>query len=608
MIKNQLKKEKGISLVSLTITVIVLLIITNILIYSVSDNMSVGNLKNMQNDINNLRQKVSAYYSKNGRIPAKIKYTNVQSIDSISSATDIGDFYIIDLSALENLTLNYGEDYKNINSSLTQQQINEFTNLYIINETSHNIFYVNGINVNNNIYYTYYGEEGKDTQAVDLRYVENIQIPSGYSYLEGTKSTGIKIKSNANNAEYIWIVQDEKLENIPNNIQVQNEEEFKESVNIYKGYYKSTSDNSVIYLSMEEEWTPTYDKSGKYKDKNNNIVTVPRGFQVCTTPKKNTVEDGLIIRNPDTNDRYVWIEVPRNVYLTANSETDYENIETDLQNYTSSYKDGQDIFIDKWYAIDGQNVITEDTQNLSNTQKQLNNGCGLNYDEYVELRNNMYKSIYKNGGFWLGQYEAGVQIARENQNDELSIAKSKQDLYPYNFVTCSQAQAQAENVSSGDFTSSLMFGIQWDLVLKFIETKSDKIKYEIATNSLNWGNYYDSQFTLTGGEYTQTPSNKNSWKEYIENTASYVVNQEKLSEKDILLTTGAAEGNKALNIYDLAGNVSEWTLEYSGDVDNVSCIRGGSKSTQTNNSFSSIRIKEDIDTENADIGFRITLF
>ena len=44
-------------------------------------------------------------------------------------------------------------------------------------------------------------------------------------------------------------------------------------------------------------------------------------------------------------------------------------------------------------------------------------------------------------------------------------------MYPYTYVTGTQAKKLAEQVESGNCTSNLMFGIQWDLVLKFIEEK-----------------------------------------------------------------------------------------------------------------------------------------
>ena len=609
MIKSKINNSRGVSLVSLSIAIVILVIITNILIYNVKDNLKVGNLRNMQNDISNLKDKISSYYAQNGKIPAQIKYTNVEHIrvaGLISDAVDTGDFYIIDLSALENLTLNYGEDYKNITADLTEQQINEFLDLYIINETSHNIFYVKGIKVDNDVFYTNYTKEAVDTKSVDLRYVENVKIPDGFSYIGGTKDTGICIKSNDGNVEYKWIPQNNKIETIPSDIEVDNGEIFIESVNTYKGYYKNTNDNTVIYLELEEKWTPTYDESNIYKDKNNNIVSVPEGFQVCITPGKNTVDDGLIIRNEQTDDRYVWIEVPKSIYNTAGSEVDYENIEKDMKNYTASYREGFEEWNDKWYAFDGDTLITEDTENLTDDQKTLTaNSYGLNYKQYIELRNEMYTSVYNNGGFWIGQYESGTDVVRSDSSVESGTAVSKEGAYPYNFVTCAQAQKLATQMDSGDKKSSLMFGIQWDLVLKFIENKSDKTQADIKTDSSDWGNNYYSTFKIDSGKYM---NGDKLWKSCSENTTDYVLNQKRLSGKYVLLTTGASEQNKVLNIYDFSGNVWEWTLECSAYTDKISCIRGGSANSMKDHGFSSCRLECSQTDNNSSYGFRVVLY
>ena len=172
MMKNLIKKNKGVSLISLVITVAVILILTNVVVYNAADTLKNTKLSNMQADIENLRDKVSTYYAQYGMIPADttIAYTNTSHINSISEATDIGPFYVIDLAAMENITLNYGKDYEKIRSgqATTQDQINQLTDLYIINGTSHNIFYVDGIESGDETFYTDYSAEDKDKVAVTL--------------------------------------------------------------------------------------------------------------------------------------------------------------------------------------------------------------------------------------------------------------------------------------------------------------------------------------------------------------------------------------------------------------------------------------------------------
>ena len=199
---KKLLNNRGITLASLAIAVIVILILTGTLIYNVKDNLRVANLREMQNDIQNLRDAVSNYYSINGSIPAKLKYTNTDNINRIKDAgvinekADTGDFYIIDLKELENLTLNYGEDYKHISDATSEEEASQYTDIYIINEESQNIFYVEGIRVDNDWFYTDYTSEDVDEQKVNLRYVDGVKIPDGFYYVGGTKEEGIVISDN----------------------------------------------------------------------------------------------------------------------------------------------------------------------------------------------------------------------------------------------------------------------------------------------------------------------------------------------------------------------------------------------------------------------------
>ena len=74
--------------------------------------------------------------------------------------------------------------------------------------------------------------------------------------------------------------------------------------------------------------------------------------------------------------------------------------------------------------------------------------------------------IEKYGGFYVGKYETGTNTARLTSKDALTTPVIQQNAYPYNYVTNAQAQTLATGMTSGGRTSSLMFGIQWDLMLK----------------------------------------------------------------------------------------------------------------------------------------------
>ena len=175
---KKLRDKKGITMASLVIAVAVLLILTSIIIVNIGGEIKIEKLDALQNDIDNLRDKISLYYGQYGDIPARGKYpkSNYEHIDSISRAVDTGDFLVIDLEAIENLTLNYGQDYENVknlehfknNQEITSEEALENMNLYIINSTSHNIFYVKGIEVDGKMYYTDYLPEEKDIKPVEL--------------------------------------------------------------------------------------------------------------------------------------------------------------------------------------------------------------------------------------------------------------------------------------------------------------------------------------------------------------------------------------------------------------------------------------------------------
>lgn len=594
--KYKIKKEKGITMVALVITIVILLILTNMLIYNAQDNIYIKKLTNLYNDISMLREKVSAYYNEYGKIPAEIKYTNTSGLSSVLSTNDKEDeFYIIDLEAMQGITLNYGKDYEKVKSD--KGNADSYTDIYIINENSHNIFYVKGISIKENdttkTYYTDYIEP--DQTAIDLRYVDGILIPDGYYYIgKTTDSSGNEsiVISNAQGEavdtskinQYIWTKQISKLEETPSSVTLdsnQKEYQFIKSVNTYKGYFKN-SEGKVQYVVIDEEkWSEAYTKEIDYEDKNGDKVTIPEGFKVSMSPTMNTVENGLVVKDSNDNE-WVWVVVPSSVFTTATNNTDYDNIKSDLIEYAKDYRNGsstQDLdWNDEWY-----------------------DGCGIeDSSTYTEMYNKMLSSVYTNNGFWISRYEIGDATATENNTTRTSSsgtsgkAVSQANQIPYNFVTCSQAQTLASKMSTDSSkTSSLLFGIQWDLVCKFLEENSDLTYDDIATDSTSWANYKNATFYITS---------KNA-KQYI---SSWTTAEEtKVENNATLLTTGAAEYVRLLNIYDFSGNCSEYTLEYTNNVTTSTAVRGGAYNSKYTASFRAAR------TSNSSISqrdFRTTLY
>ncbi|MEF2931261.1 MAG: hypothetical protein U0O43_00060, partial [Clostridia bacterium] len=104
----------------------------------------------------------------------------------------------------------------------------------------------------------------------------------------------------------------------------------------------------------------------------------------------------------------------------------------------------------------------------------------------------------------------------------------------------------------GGYTSSLMFGIQWDLMLAHIQNKGGVDVTTLTNDSTNIGNYSNNKWNITNDKAKYT-TNRTEW-----NNCPY----QKETGEPILLTTGASETFAKMNIYDVAGNVREWTLEY----------------------------------------------
>lgn len=157
MINAKLKENKGITLVTLILAIVIMLIISSILIYNASTAAKTKALNNMYNDINALNNKIQIYYSKYGEIPViKEQYTNIDSIKSINQ-NDNDKYYVIDLEILENVILSYGKDYQ----TYKQQANIGLTDIYVINEQSHNIYYIKGVQVDEATYYTIPGEYTK---------------------------------------------------------------------------------------------------------------------------------------------------------------------------------------------------------------------------------------------------------------------------------------------------------------------------------------------------------------------------------------------------------------------------------------------------------------
>ena len=351
---------------------------------------------------------------------------------------------------------------------------------------------------------------------------------------------------------------------------------------------------------------------------------LPTGF---TQVDGTNLSNGLTIQDSKGN-QYVWVEVPmtKEVYPTAGlaikdfTDAEYDDIESDLHDYTRDYrKDEAEVeptsFMkdDKYTGIEAKKLtyIEYNTQTNIRQMALKEEGwrdeyysdatTGLTSEQYYELKKKMLKSVYKNGGFYVGKYETGIENAPKTSGSSSTtpteIPVIKQNAYPYNNVTCSQAQTLASNMESGNYTSSLMFGVQWDLIMKYLETKGTT-QADLKRNSTNLGNYFDSLWNITNANSKYKKGS--SW-----TSGAYGA---KVSNRDILLSTGASDTFSKQGIYDLAGNVLEWTLEYANSS-RYSCANRGGNYINFGDNIPAAHRGAGTTTDCDDyVGFRLSLF
>lgn len=382
-------------------------------------------------------------------------------------------------------------------------------------------------------------------------------------------------------------------------------------------YNSSLGFRPTLYLIPEEDqWSATYDQEAIYTDENGEQAYIPKGFQVSTSPYCNKIANGLVVREASTQDEYVWIDVPKSIYtdttyIASNnntevtSETDYNGIYNILNAYCYSYREGKQgqerYWVDEYYE-----------------------GCGIQAsgdktaaEVYTEMYQTMLSSVYKNGGFYISRYEAGIagttgpivdgdtsitSLVRDDASDRITSASpkaiSQKDAIPYNYVYCSEAQSLASNMAQDSGKkSSLMFGIQWDLVCKFLEVRSSLNEQDIKTDSTDWGNYANKELIIYSINAKSLDESK--WNEIK-------VKTKKFADRRSILSTGASNTTQKMNIYDFAGNMKEWTLEHATERD--CSARSGCFTNFGDYRPAAVRMNAQITQTGYDYAFRVTFY
>ena len=140
--------------------------------------------------------------------------------------------------------------------------------------------------------------------------------------------------------------------------------------------------------------------------------------------------------------------------------------------------------------------------------------------------------VKKYGGFYIGRYEAGIPEGDTSTSNKVGIPVSKPGVTVWTDIDYTNSKASAEKMINNEYVQTgLLTGKAWDTTCHWIENSLSSINASAnLTDSRYYGNYKDSL----------VPANENSGTKR---------------------TAGFSENWKTKNIYDLAGNVWEWTSE-----------------------------------------------
>ena len=217
-------------------------------------------------------------------------------------------------------------------------------------------------------------------------------------------------------------------------------------------------------------------------------------------------------------------------------------------------------------GLDSNGTLLVDSFNEKFGRRNYCNDEFSVYKYYERVPNEILKSVKKYGGFYFSRFNISINgRTQKTQSVRGGRCSSHVDFYSAKRLAEKLAKEDCETISS-----HLPYGAEYDSVLEWFIKSKARARSEIVEDSTNWGIY----------------SNKKNVLHYNNDAGSY-------------------EECCTNNVYDLAGNLREWTQE-SYDW-NLYCVRGGSYDFKGDSRPVAYRDYADPRKSDWDFGFRAAL-